>query len=275
MLTAYDTRMNMEAYIFNEKEGLSQTAVRAASKMTPHISKDGVIDITIPAKKIGRNLFSGFISLGSYNESSKKYFFTQEYMVGNPSVYISPLNMNVLYLGVDNPIDISIPGVSSNSLRLSLSNGTVSKKDDHFLVRPLTTEDCNISVTIINDDKSLSSTAPFRFIVKNKPIPVASIKGIIEDKIKKVEPLSAKELIAAYPSDFDFGVSFEVTGFTVATIRDGLMVSATSNSNLFTDEQRKLIPPLRRGDKLYIQDIRVKGSDGSVLSLKGLIYTID
>jgi len=95
------------------------------------------------------------------------------------------------------------------------------------------------------------------------------------DKISKSEPLLLKELVAAYPSDFDFRITFKVTGFTTAVVRDGKMLTAASNNNLFTDEQRELFTSAKRGEKLYIQDIRIQGSDGSALSLKGLIYTID
>jgi hypothetical protein len=189
---------------------------------------------------------------------------------------ISLLNMNVLYLNVENPLDIAIPGISDEQLlNVKYSNGNAVIKNGYYYVRPTMLGECYIEVSYKDDKGKIRFFPPKKFKIKDKPLPVASIKGIIEDKIKKAEPLGSKELIVSYPSDFDFGVTFKVTGFTIATNRDGQMITADSNNNLFTDEQRQLFTTMRKGDKLYIQDIHVEGSDGSILSLKGLIYTID
>ena len=275
MLSAFDTRTNLEAYVFEGENSLSEADMKNTSNKVPLISDKGKIDIVLRPQKVGLQKFYGFISVKTPDGSSHQYVFASGYAVGEPAIFVAPINMNVLYLGVDNPIDISIPGVSVNSVKVGLSNGTVNRKDGHFLVKPVRMEDCIMNVTVLDKDGTSLSFAPVLFKVKDKPLPVASIKGIVEDKIKKAEPLSLKEMIVAYPSDFDFGVTFKVMGFTVAAIRDGQMVTVTSNSNMFTDEQRKLFTTLRRGDKLYIQDIYVRGSDGSTLYLKGLIYTID
>ena len=35
--------------------------------------------------------------------------------------------MNVLYVGIDNPIDISVPGVGSDAISASMTNGTIKR----------------------------------------------------------------------------------------------------------------------------------------------------
>jgi hypothetical protein len=51
----------------------------------------------------------------------KTYTNTFEYEVGERSVTVSPTKMNVFYIGVDNPVEVSASGVSSNQLKVSMS----------------------------------------------------------------------------------------------------------------------------------------------------------
>ena len=46
--------------------------------------------------------------------------------------------MNVFYRGLDNPVDISVPGVANDKLRVSISSGHKIKKqpDGSYIVEP-------------------------------------------------------------------------------------------------------------------------------------------
>src|SRR5690606_22710382 len=50
----------------------------------------------------------------------------QTYQVARPSAVVSPDAMNVLYIGVDNPISVSAPGIPKESLSVSGEGVTVS-----------------------------------------------------------------------------------------------------------------------------------------------------
>ena len=49
------------------------------------------------------------------------------YQVAKPSAVVSPDAMNVLYIGVENPVSISAPGVPTESLKLSGSAVTLTE----------------------------------------------------------------------------------------------------------------------------------------------------
>ena len=48
------------------------------------------------------------------------------YVVGEPNVIVSPTAMNVMYYGINNPIDVSVPGISPDKLKIRVVNGSFS-----------------------------------------------------------------------------------------------------------------------------------------------------
>ena len=56
----------------------------------------------------------------------KNYPFDASYVVGEPNVIVSPTAMNVMYCGIPNPIDVSVPGVSPDKIKIRVVNGTVT-----------------------------------------------------------------------------------------------------------------------------------------------------
>lgn len=75
--------------------------------------------------------------------------------------------------------------------------------------------------------------------------------------------------------DFEFDLQFKVTEFTVAILRNGYLVDAKSNNNLFTQEQKDMMRSLSRGQRVMIQDIQAMGPDGRRRSLGSITLVID
>ena len=73
----------------------------------------------------------------------------QEFQVAAQSFVVSPTKMNVLYLLGDmgNPIDVSVPGVSKDKIRVSCNNGVIKKVGGSWEVFPKTTGKAKITVS--------------------------------------------------------------------------------------------------------------------------------
>ena len=64
-------------------------------------------------------------------------FYTPEFTVAEPALVVSPTKMNVFYRGVPNPVEISVPGVSSDKLDVRITGGHRIKPDgETFIVEP-------------------------------------------------------------------------------------------------------------------------------------------
>src|SRR6185503_15783412 len=60
----------------------------------------------------------------------------QTYMVAKPSAVVSPDKMNVLYIGVPNPLSVSAPGIAKEKLHVSMGAGSLSQTaPGHFIAK--------------------------------------------------------------------------------------------------------------------------------------------
>jgi len=74
------------------------------------------------ASSIGPKKWGGIIALKAPDGSTKNYSFDAAYNVGEPNVIVSATGMNVMYVGIPNPIDVSVPGVSPDKIKIRVTN---------------------------------------------------------------------------------------------------------------------------------------------------------
>jgi len=225
--------------------------------------RDGMGVYKTTASKVGTFKWSGLIKYKNPEGNFVSYPFEGEYQVGRPTATISPTKMNVLYLGIANPISISVPGVASESLEVRISNGEIRKNGTDWTAIPAKLDGLakNTTITVnakINGETRLMGSMPFR--VKEVPPPLATIGGLNGGTIRK-EDLMAEEGIFAELKDFDFDLKFRVIQFDVSF--SGTYVKTTSSkTNKFTDEQKGFFSKLTPGSLIYIDNISAKGDDG-------------
>jgi gliding motility-associated protein GldM len=222
----------------------------------------------------GKSKFSGRIDYKKQDGSIMSMPFENEYEVAKPSMTVSPTKMNVFYMGLDNPVSISVPGISANNLIPTITNGTIQKGPDGYLVRPDKVgveSKITVSAMIDGQSKVIGST-PFR--VKKVPDPLAYVAGKIEGTISKTELLAQQGVLAKIP-DFDFEMKFTVQSFVVSSTKGGFIVEKPTKGNRFNQEQIDLMKGLNPGNRLYIESIVVKGDDGLTRSLPSINFKIN
>ncbi len=232
--------------------------------------------LKIPASSLGNKTWSGEISVMRPDGSYDTRPIAGEYIVAQPNVVISPTKMNVFYEGVDNPVEISAPGVPSEKLRVNISNGTLVKQGRDFIVRPgrgSTGKDAIISVSTTIDGKT-QNLGNKNFRIKRVPDPVAKVNNQNGGKIPKAV-LLAQMGIAADMENFEFDLKFRITKFTVSTTIGGYVQEYVSRGTMFTDEQKDLLRRTARGQKVFISDIEAVGPDNRPRSLSSIGLVID
>ncbi|MFH2143731.1 MAG: GldM family protein [Bacteroidota bacterium] len=204
-----------------------------------------------------------FISLSAQEESSKYY-----------SVVALP-KMNVVYVGLENPVEIMVAGISYDKITVSIVGGTVSPTGPYkFKITP---NSSSKSVTLnviadINGKKVSAGTHEFR--VKHVPDPIATVGDYKGGSISK-DLLLSQTGVSVILENFDFDINFKVVSFSVATNISGYTQESTSNSNIFTPDQKKIFNNLNSGDKVYVENILAKGPDGTIRPMASIIFKID
>lgn len=228
---------------------------------------------TAAANRVGTFDISGVIELPRGDGSVQPYNFESSYIVGEPTAIISADLMNVLYAGIDNPISVSVPGVPSQNISVSVTNGSLVKKGSGWVVKPTKVgENCNINVSAKMENGKTQRIGGKPFRVKALPPPIGYIEftqsGGTKGKYKGSTPIAKSALIGsagvkAELDDADLDVRYTVMGFEM-TFFDSMGNGKVelSKSSQWTSKQKDFIRKTRKGQRFYISKIRAKGPDG-------------
>lgn len=227
----------------------------------------------VPVPNAGKFQWSGRINYKTPEGQIVPYDFKHEYEVAKPSMTVSPTKMNVLYAGLANPLSVSVPGISASNIEVSVTNGRIEQNANGYFVYP-DKVGVNAVVSVnakIDGTVKPIGTMPFR--VKRVPNPLATVANKNAGLISKNELLAEQGVFAEIP-DFDFEMKFTVTSFVVSTSKQGFVVDKLANGNRFNQEQIDLMKGLNPGSHLYIDNIVVKGDDGTTRNLSAISFKI-
>ncbi len=223
---------------------------------------------------VGPQSWGGIIQYKTPSGRTMDYPFEAEYIVSEPQVVISPTKMNVFYVGIDNPVSISAPGFTSENIEVSIDNGTIKKTSSGYIARPTALGKPAKVLVQGRVDGKLRNLNSVEFRVKPIPDPVAMVAGKSGGTINK-SLLEIQTGVDAVMSNFDFDLQFKVTSFTISTQEKGFTRDESSNSDYFTQNQIKLLKSLRKNQKIYIEDIKAEGPDGSIRNLPTISFKIN
>jgi len=268
IICRYDSTFNKETGEYDYK-----VATGSSSESIP-VSKTGKGLYTRKGTQLGKNSWSGLIQMTAPDGSITRKPFKHQFEVATPNVVVSPSKMNVFYYGVDNPVEISIPGISMDKISATISKGTIKPTGSDFLVQPgAGTTTCDITVyAVVEGTKRNMGTKTFR--IKQVPPPIPRVSGITGKTVPKNELAASLGVVAEMPKDFDFDLKFKVTSFTLAATVRGFNQEQSSKGQAFTEDQKRILNNLQSGNVISIINIKAVGPGGDVRDLNDLVIKI-
>ena len=218
--------------------------------------------------------YSGYLEVPAPDGSMIRHPFSSSYTVIDPSATVSATMMNVLYAGIDNPLDIAVPGFAPNAVSATMTGGTLQRTATGWVARPSAgAEKAEITVSVDGNGSSPRrqvSTTTFK--VRRLPDPAAFIAGTGADgaaerfsgnrPISKASLLASKGLGAAI-DDGVLNIDFKITGFeTVLFDSMGNAMPEVSDGDKFSRRQLDSFRRMQRGKRFYISHIKAVGPDG-------------
>ena len=174
--------------------------------------------------------------------------------------------MNVLYRNVENPLDISVPGVDNS--KISASGPGLRKSGNGYIadVTKVSGKELTISVSITKEDGSTKPMGSQKFRIKGLP----SAAGMIYRKTDGILSKSAlaKATAEAEYQDFPFELPLTVTGFEVKI--EGF-APAIVKGNSFDSTTKQRIEKLKPGSTVTIRKIKAKTNRGDQVTKIGNI----
>jgi len=200
-------------------------------------------------------------------------FNFQLYSQTEKLVVISADKMKILYVGIDNPVSIAAQGITSDKLKVSISNGTIIGSNGKYIVNP---EQGSISIIEVMAEikpGEIKKIGCDTFIIKRVPDPIPCIgKYSSNSYISKDELLKNSEIKVSL--NFPFDLKFEVISFSFTYKEDNYLITKEVTGNKFTQEIITTIKNLKAESKIYFEDIKAKGPDGGVRSLPSILIKL-
>ena len=215
----------------------------------------GVAKVRFPANRVGETTWNGEIRLVQ-NGEEKVFPVEGAFNVAPPSVVISPTKMNVLYRGVDNPLEISVPGVDPSNLIVS---GTGVKKSSSGYIADVTRNrggELKISVSVKDGEKT-SNMGSKLFRVKNLPDAAGSIFGKSDGLMSA--NLIKKAKVEAKFKNFDFELPLKVTSFQIIVPP---FAPIDCRGNTLNSNARAALEKAKPGTPVIIRNIRATTGKG-------------
>ncbi len=197
---------------------------------------------------------------------------TIKYTVGSPGGASVALDkMNVMYIGVDNPVTIaSSTGWDKTSVSATGGGISLSGSNGKYVARVGSqTDDCTITVT--SDGKP----SVFKFRVRNVPEAQAYVGGQPSGSNVNAGAFKAQPGVQAGIKNFPFELSYDVVSFTFTCDTDDDIVVIPAQGAAFAGAVRSAINThVQPGRMVTLDDIRVKGPDGRTIKAPSLVYYI-
>ncbi|RZA04065.1 MAG: gliding motility protein GldM [Sphingobacteriaceae bacterium] len=252
-LTAYDANSN------------PRITVGGASIPT----KDGIGTYTVTASGEGVRTWTGSLSVKQVEGPDKTYTVSGQYMVSKPSAVVSPDKMNVLYIGVANPVSISAPGVPKESIKVAFTAGSISGSNGKYIVKPNNAPGTTGKFTVTGEKGMVLGASEFR--IKRIPDPKAKFANRTGGNVSAAN-IKAQDAVFATLDNFDFDATFNVTRFTlmVANRRQDVQIYSTTGNTL-SPQMRQAINTVVPGSTVIFKDISAVGPDGTRRDLDGSI----
>jgi len=255
------------------------------SRSTPDITvngsklsvKEGKGTYTGGTSSVGQFTWVGTIRVRQTDGQVKEYKTQpQTYQVAKPSASVTSTKLNVIYAGIANPFTVSAAGFPLESIKASISGGSMSGSNGNFNVNvpgSLVGSEVSINVSANNAGKTVSLGSQ-KFRVKGIPTPVAKVGGRAGGDVASVQLKSETE-IEADLDDFPFDVKFKIQRYKVTIIKprsDAVTIAGSGGS--FAGAVKGAINSVTPGTRVFFEDIVSIGPDGRQKILPSLAFSV-
>lgn len=241
--------------------------------------KDGVGTLKFKASGSGLQTVNGQITMITKGQP-KSYPYKFEYMVGSAGASMQLDQMNVMYIGVANPITISAAGYNIQDVSVSIPGAksvtkTTNGKYEVFVDKP--TLDLPYSILAKTKAGGTSTVGSGKLRVKRIPDPVAKVGGKSTGVIA-TNRFKGEIGIIAELEGFDFNAKFQVTSyrFTWAP-KNGVAKEVSVNGPYLNKsaEMLQFVGACRAGDKVIFDEVKAKGPDNVIRPINSVVLTLN
>jgi gliding motility-associated protein GldM len=237
------------------------------------LNADGVADYKTKVEGAGEHTLTVNIAYTKPDGSKATIPKTIKYTVGMPSgASIFLEKMNVVYIGVANPMTISGGSVGAEKVHVTFASpgATLTKTaGDHYEARATTP---GMSKIIVNAN---GKNFEFPIRVKNLPLPAGFIGSKKGGSISSAEFKAIGGLIARL-EDSDFEAPFKVVSYKIGALGGGISAytEAGNEGNRWSGNAQSIVQRSTPGTNIFFDQIRVVGPDGKQREIAPMVFSL-
>ena len=195
-----------------------------------------------------------------------------EYTVGSANASIALDKMNVLYIGVDNPVTIAASGGGDDKVQATISNGSLTRVGPGKYIARVNTVNDNTLITVTVEGKVAGAS---QFRVRTIPEAQAYVGGKPSGENITAGAFKAQGGVGAGIKNFPFELEYDVVSFTfTCDTDDDIVILPNQGANFSQAVRNAMNQHVQAGRTVTIDEIRVKGPDGRTTKAPSLVYYI-
>lgn len=230
---------------------------------------DAAGTLSLPTSHAGRIQLAGQVLVTHADGQREQLPWHTDYEVLAPQLSLSPTLTQVVYAGIDNPLELAAAGLSAESLVLTARSGGTLRPlgAGRWSARPtLGAEELRLAIAQRLPDGGLRPLGERSLRIRPLPDPLPYLQLGTQrfrgGRISRSALLTAAQVQAAL-DDALLDVRYSVERFQlIAFDALGNALPEVSSGSRFSERQLQLIRETPRGRRLYISEIIARGPDG-------------
>lgn len=226
----------------------------------------GQVNLSFPAGNVGEQDIEGELHFKEGDSIVSIPVKSKYTVIPKPNnAVISADKMNVVYRGVQNPMTISIPGVSDATAN---APGLSKTGSSSYMMSPGSGREVKINVSgKLPNGESVSDSQTFR--IKDIPSPTGTVRGQVAEgaPIKMQKNALNISTVGAIIPDFDFDLDLNISGFKMQVPGKPVVVVQGQKLN---EAAKQAVNSAKRGATVTIFDIQASIRGNTSYKLKSV-----
>jgi gliding motility-associated protein GldM len=232
--------------------------------------ENGVGKYTVNPSREGEIEYNGVITTKRSNGKVETYPFKSSFTALKPLAVISATKMNVVYIGLDNPISVSVPGYSPDQVIVSPSAGRLrpdKQKGTFLLTVDGSSREVVITASVKDSKGQVKKMGIQNYRVRPIPKPTPMLGSIEASGAYSAGVLKSAGFVFTTLKDFAFeGVKFTPTEYYIIyQPRKGDARAEKGSGSSISPAIRAILNNVRTGDRITLANIKAVGPAGPVV----------
>jgi hypothetical protein len=182
---------------------------------------------------------------------------------------------NVFFIGVDNPITVTVSGIAADKIIVETDNGTIkpTAKSGGYIVRVDSLNKTNITVSYKEGGKT-TTAAQYSYRNKRIPDPVTYVGSIRHEGIILKHYLQNVNGVFTRMENFDFDGAFRPQSFSMSVLHDSAWKEYKTTGPAISTEMKAALDNAMPEDRILFHNVVTKGPDSTLRKVNCVLITV-